>query len=120
MVCQPHTTDLLPLKNEVLLLLLSLHDGPGHGYALMQDVEERTGGDVRIQTGALYRFLHRMEGDGLVEEVEPPREETDERRRYYGITAFGRAVARAELERMRGLIQAGTRAGVLRRGGATA
>jgi len=103
----------LPLKTEVLWLLLSLHGEPRHGYGLMQDVAERTRGAVSIQTGALYRFLHRMEADGLVAEADAPAEEVDERRRYYRITPFGSAVAAAELERMRRLVASGVRAGVL-------
>lgn len=104
---------LLPLKNEVLWLLLSLNPGPGHGYGLMQDVERRSDGQVRIQTGALYRLLHRMEGDGLVAETEPPAEERDERRRFYRVTDFGRTVLAAELARMRVLVDSGVREGVL-------
>lgn len=105
--------DHLPLKNETLWLLLSLHRGRRHGYGLMQEIEERSGGRVRIQTGALYRLLHRMDEDGLVEEVEPPAEETDRRRRYYGITHLGGEVLEAELARMRGLVESGVRDGVL-------
>lgn len=109
----PSAAELLPLKNEVLHLLLSLLDGPLHGYAMMQEVERRTGGAVRVQTGALYRFLHRMEEDGLVGESPRPEDESDERRRYYRVTAFGRAAAAAELQRMRALVQSGVEAGVL-------
>lgn len=106
--------ELLPLKEEALWLLLTLHDGAAHGYALMQAVEEQTEGAVAIQTGALYRFLHRLEADGAIEEAAPPRDETDQRRRYYRITRFGRALAAAELTRMRRLVDTGLAAGVLR------
>lgn len=105
--------DLLPLKTETLWLLLSLHHGQCHGYALMQDVAARSNGRVRIQTGALYRLLHRMEGDALVEQAEPPADNTDQRRRYYRIAPFGRAVLAAELARMRRLVDHGVRDGVL-------
>lgn len=111
---------LLPLKNEVLWLLLSLNQGERHGYGLMQDVEERSDGEVTIQTGALYRILHRMENDGLVTEAEPPADETDGRRRYYRVTRFGAAVLAAELARMRVLVDSGVRDGVLPPRGATA
>lgn len=102
-----------PLKTEVLWLLLSLNGAERHGYGLMQDVEERSEGSLRIQTGALYRTLHRMLRAGLVAEVDLPASATDERRRYYRITARGRAVAAAELERMRSLVQSGIRGGLL-------
>jgi DNA-binding PadR family transcriptional regulator len=115
----PAPGDLLPLKTEVLWLLLSLTGGSRHGYALMQDVAERSAGAVRIQTGALYRFLHRMQEDGLVAEAERPADESDERRRYYAITDFGRRVAAAELERMRGLLHEGLEHGLISEGGAS-
>jgi DNA-binding PadR family transcriptional regulator len=102
---------LLPLNEEVLWLLLSLHEGDRHGYALMRAIEERTDGRVNIQTGALYRFLHRMEQEGTIEEVAPPRAETDPRRRYYRITPFGRRVTAAELARMRRLLETAHAAG---------
>jgi DNA-binding PadR family transcriptional regulator len=108
---------LLPLKNEVLWLLLSLKHGERHGYALMQDVEARSEERVRIPTGALYRTLHRMEADCLVGEAEAPPDETDTRRRYYRITPFGVRVLSAELARMRRLVDSGVRAGVLPAGG---
>ena len=106
-------TRLLPLKNEILWLLLALHDGPMHGYGLMREVEDRTEATVRIQTGALYRFLHRMLGDGLVVETDAPRSATDARRRYYRITALRSAVLEAELERMRRLVASGVRRGLI-------
>jgi DNA-binding PadR family transcriptional regulator len=107
------TDDLLPLREEALWLLLALHRGAAHGYALMQAVEEQTDGRVAIQTGALYRYLHRLEADGAIEQVAAPRGETDERRRYYRITKFGRALSAAELRRMRRAIDTGVSAGVL-------
>lgn len=110
---RPDPRTMLPLKPEMLWLLLSLHDESRHGYALMQDVEERTGGAVRIQTGALYRFLHRMESDDLVREAPAPAGETDVRRRYYHITPYGLLVASAELERMRSIVVSGLEAGLL-------
>jgi DNA-binding PadR family transcriptional regulator len=102
-----------PLKTEVLWLLLSVNEGERHGYALMQDVEARSGRALRIQTGALYRTLHRMLREGLVTEVDAPAGEVDERRRYYRITARGRAAAATELTRMRSLVETGIRGGLL-------
>lgn len=110
---RPGPEELLPLKSEVLWLLLSLLECNRHGYGLMRDVEDRTQGTVRIQTGALYRLLHRMEVDGLIGEVDTPADATDERRVYYGVTPFGRQVAVAELERMRSMIAMGKRQGLL-------
>lgn len=98
----------LPLENDVLYLLLALGRGPGHGYALLREVEAVSGGEVRILTGTLYRRLRRMLDDGLIEEVPAPAGEAsaDERRRYYAITRFGRQVAAAEVRRMEGVVHA--------------
>lgn len=98
----------LPLRTDVLYLLLALDQGPRHGYALLRDVEAVSGGEVRILTGTLYRRLRRMLDDRLIEEVPPPagEESADERRRYYAITRFGREVAAAEVRRMEGVVRA--------------
>lgn len=120
MPAQRRPEELLPLSEEALWLLLALHEGAAHGYALMQAIEQQTEGRVAIQTGALYRFLHRLEDDGAIEDIPAPAAETDQRRRYYRITRFGRAVAAAELARMRELLDMGLAAGVLRIRGADA
>jgi len=72
----------------------------------MNEVEGRTGGEVRLAPGTLYGAIRRMLADGLIEECEerPDPELDDRRRRYYRITDFGRRVAGAEAERLRGLV----------------
>ena len=104
----PDPADRLPLKSDVLLVLLALATRALHGYGIIRDVEERTGGDVVLQTGALYRTLRRLLNDALIEECGAPAREagTDERRRYYRLTAYGRAVMDAEVERMSRLVRA--------------
>ena len=99
----------LPLKPEVLHILFSLLDGERHGYAIIKDVEERTGGRVCMRPGALYRHLHRMLADGLVIESSrrPAPDHDDERRRYYDVTELGRRVAAAEILRMQEMVQEG-------------
>jgi DNA-binding PadR family transcriptional regulator len=99
----------LPLKPEVLHILFSLLDGERHGYAIIKDVEERTGGRVAMRPGVLYRHLHRMLADGLVGESErrPAPDQDDERRRYYDVTPLGRRVAAAEVSRMREMVREG-------------
>ena len=98
----------LPLKSDVLLILLALGARPLHGYGIIQDVLERSGGDVELQTGALYRTLRRLLTDGLIEECKRPADADgdDERRRYYRPTALGRAVMAAEIDRMAKLVRA--------------
>jgi DNA-binding PadR family transcriptional regulator len=101
------TADLLPLPPVTLHILMALSDEDRHGYAIIQHVSERTGGAVRLGAGTLYRSVQRMLEQGLIDETDerPDPEEDDERRRYYRITPFGRAVARAEAERLSGLVK---------------
>src|ERR1041385_3405934 len=87
----------LPLPTATLHILLALADEDRHGYAVIQDVAERTDGALRLSAGTLYRSIQRMLEDGLIVEPRerPSPEEDDERRRYYRITPLGRAVAQA-------------------------
>src|SRR5215510_12618056 len=98
---------LLPLKPSTYQVLLALGDGESlHGYAVMQAITEMTGGRETILPGTLYAALARMVDEGLVEESEPRADESSggPPRRNYKRTAFGRAVARAESERLRALL----------------
>jgi len=104
-------TAFLPLKAEVFHILLVLREHPRHGYGVMQDVETRSGGLVRLQPGALYRELSRLLDDGLITETPPPRTEAsdDSRRRYYRLTPLGVRVAAAEAHRLGQLVAAARR-----------
>ncbi len=82
-----------------LHILLSLGDGPKHGYAIMSDVEAASGS--RLGPGTLYAALARLEARGLIEALEP-----EDRRRPYRLTATGAATLRAQLESMRGFAHA--------------
>jgi DNA-binding PadR family transcriptional regulator len=99
----------------VLHILLALADGRRaseeddegrHGYAVAQEVEEITDGQIRMGPGTLYGSIQRMLTSGLIEEVARTRsaprgaEDDDERRRYYRVTAFGRRALGLELERL--------------------
>ena len=99
--------DLLPLPPATFHILLSLAAEDRHGYAIIQDVADRTDGSVRLSAGTLYRSIQRMLEQGLLEELRqrPAPEDDDERRRYYRITRFGEAVARAEARRLQGLVK---------------
>jgi DNA-binding PadR family transcriptional regulator len=83
-----------------LYILVSLSDGPKHGYAIMTDVERVTGSPMG--PGTLYGALARLERRGLIEALEP-----DERRRPYRLTGLGEATVRAQLERLAGLARTG-------------
>ncbi len=94
----PTPVDQLPLTVPVFQILLSLVDGELHGYALIKDIESRTGGEVHLTASTLYGALARMLDAGLVDECSPAAGET--RRRSYRITRSGRSLARAEAERL--------------------
>ena len=97
---------LLPLPAATFHILLALAAGERHGYAIIQDVEASTGGDLRLSAGTLYRSIARMVEQGLISEVAKRRTAADdERRRYYRITSFGTDVARAEMARMTQLVR---------------
>ena len=98
---------LLPLPPATFHILLALVEGERHGYAIIQDVEARTGGELRLSAGTLYRSIARMVEQGLIAEVtKRPAVRDDERRRYYRITEFGLSVARAEARRLEGMVRA--------------
>jgi DNA-binding PadR family transcriptional regulator len=105
--------DLLPLPPATFHILLALADEDRHGYAIIQHVEARTGGELRLSAGTLYRSIQRMLEQGLVLETRdrPAPADDDERRRYYRITPFGKAVAKAEARRLAGLVRLAREAG---------
>ena len=106
---------LLPLTPVALNVLLALADGERHGYGIMLEVRERTGGRVRLGPGTLYGALKRLKEGGVIEESgersDPGEASDDERRRYYRLTGFGGEVLAAEVERLDGLVRAARRKG---------
>ena len=92
---------LLPLTPALFHVLLALADGQKHGYAILKEVEQRTGGTVSLSTGTLYGIVKRLLADGLIRDSAAG---SDDRRRAYRLTAFGRKVALAEAERLRDLV----------------
>ena len=97
---------LLPLRPVVFQVLLSLVEGERHGYAIVQDIAERSAAHLQIEPGNLYRTLRFMLDEELIEESErrPAADHDDERRRYYRITRFGERVASAEAARLAELV----------------
>jgi DNA-binding PadR family transcriptional regulator len=88
-----------PLSSAAFQILIALTDGSRHGYAIMAE--------TRLNPGTLYTTIKRLLEDELIRETKAPAgaESSDERRRYYAITAQGRRAARAELDRLRGVVQ---------------
>lgn len=91
-----------PLSTQVFQILLSLLDEDLHGYALIQDIRRRTDGEVALTASTLYAAVKRLLGSGWIAEValNLPPPDHDARRRYYRITARGRAAAKDEALRL--------------------
>ena len=117
LVPNPEGTSFSPLTPAVFHILLALADEERHGYGIMQDVEMRTGGKVRLGPGTLYGSIKRMMADGLIEESDERPDPTldDERRRYYRLTPHGRRAVEAEAARLQELVHIAQVKNLLRR-----
>jgi DNA-binding PadR family transcriptional regulator len=98
----------LPLKPNWFHVLLALSDQDQHGYGIMQEVLERTDGQVRLWPPTLYGTIKRLVDEELIEESDkrPAAELDDSRRRYYRLTTLGRRVLAAESARLEDLLRA--------------
>ena len=94
--------ELLPLTPGMFHVLIALADGEKHGYAIIKEVARRTDDAIRLSAGTLYTLIRRFVQEGVIAESDerPDAALDDERRRYYRLTDFGRAVAQAEARRM--------------------
>ena len=104
---KPRSVDaLLPLKPKVLHVLLAVADRPRHGYSIMQEVAERTEGQVRLWPAALYGLLRELEKTGFIVESNdrPAADQDDERRRYFALTPHGKRVLDAEVSRLEAIV----------------
>lgn len=101
-MANPKPESLLPLTPATFHILLSLYDGVKHGYRIKRDVEERTGGVVRLGAGTLYEAIQRLDRSGLIDQTKAPADVQTENARwkFYRITAFGRNALTAELRRL--------------------
>jgi DNA-binding PadR family transcriptional regulator len=116
-VAAPDPESFLPLHRDTFHILVSLADRDRHGYAVMQDVLERTGGKLRFSPSSLYASIRRLLEQGLIEELDerPDPDNDDERRRYYRLTQLGRDVAKAEARRLERLLTDARASGLLPR-----
>lgn len=103
------------LKRVEFLVLLVLADGESHGYRIVQEIAERTGGRIRVLPGNLYAILRRLGKEKLLTETSrrPAPDLDDRRRRYYRVTSFGKEVLAAEARFMRSLVQAAAERGLI-------
>jgi DNA-binding PadR family transcriptional regulator len=93
--------DHLPVAPIAFEVLLSVARGPQHGYGIIQDIGQRTGGELELATSTLYSTLARLEEAGLLRESKRRLAESGgPPRKYYEITKLGQEVARLELRRL--------------------
>lgn len=99
--------DLLPLTPAVFHVLLALADGERHGYAIMQEVADHTGGQIKMGPGSLYGTVKRLLEAQLIEESDerPDPHLDDDRRRYYRLSGVGEEVVRAEARRYAEIVE---------------
>lgn len=103
-----------PITALSMALLVALGGDALHGYALLREVEDRSGGKLRPGTGSLYAALQRLMEEGLiVESPDRPADDDDARRKYYRITAEGRAAVAAEARRLEELLADARRHGLI-------
>lgn len=99
----------------VFHVLLAMSETDSHGYGIMQEVEERTGGSIRIAPGSLYFTLNRLLDAGMiVDGGAPDPAEDDARRKYYRLTDFGRRILESELRVLSGIVDLAREKNVLR------
>jgi DNA-binding PadR family transcriptional regulator len=105
------------MSPQVFHILLALSDGERHGYGVILEVARQTRDRVRLGTGTLYTAIGRLVDAGWIEESDarPDPDVDDERRRYYRLTAAGRAALRDESERLAEAVAAARRKRVLGR-----
>jgi len=103
------------LSRSAFLILLALTDQARHGLGIVDEVEARTGGEVKLGPGTLYTMLKRLLEEGHIRETSrvPDPADDDPRRRYYRITARGLAALRTEAEQMRRLVEVAAHKNVL-------
>ena len=98
-----------PLSPQAFHILVALADRDQHGYGIMLDIAERTGGKLRLSAGTLYGSVKRLLEQGLIVELRenqrPDKNLDDDRRRYYRLTPLGRQAAKAEVKRMSELLE---------------
>jgi DNA-binding PadR family transcriptional regulator len=104
---------MLPLPPATFHILVALSSGDRHGYGIIQDVEARTNGELRLSAGTLYRTIQRLLEQGLISEQSRIVRGDDPRRRYYRITKLGTAVVRADAERLAQMVSLARDAGLI-------
>jgi DNA-binding PadR family transcriptional regulator len=92
----------LPLQEPTLYILLSLHGGEKHGYAILKEVAELSNERIKLSTGTLYGALYRLLDQGLIERVDSKNGARG--KKAYRLTCSGMEVFDAEVGRMKQLL----------------
>lgn len=99
-------SELTPLREPTLFILLTLSGEPKHGYAILKDVEALSEGRVVLSTGTLYGALSRLLEQGVIRKstgnggTDGSDGPDDPRRKVYELTQFGQRVLAAEIKRL--------------------
>jgi len=103
------------LSRDTLHILIAVAEREQHGYAILQKVRERTGGEVTLSPSTLYSAIRRLLEEGLIEELEsrPDPKNDDERRRYYRISKAGRLAVTDEMRRLQQVLAQARATGLL-------
>lgn len=97
-----------PLTESYFYILLCLYGGPKHGYGIMQETAELSGGTVKIGSGTMYGATGNMLKKGWIVETQNP-DPSDTRKRLYSLTDAGKDVLMSEVERLQRLLGAAQR-----------
>jgi DNA-binding PadR family transcriptional regulator len=105
------------LSRDTFHILVALADRDRHGYSIMQEISDRTGGEIRLSPSTLYSAVKRLLEQGFIEELEerPDPEHDDERRRYYRLTKTGRRAAMEEARHLEKLLSDARASGLVRK-----
>ncbi len=106
----------MALQEAAFHILVALGDSDKHGYAIMQDVADRTDGNVRLNAGTLYTTIRRLLEQGFILELDERPDSDDERRRYYRLSAAGRREVAEEASRLQRMLKLARAAGLGPRG----
>ena len=116
---RPRPTPPFRITPVVFHVLLAMSEEDAHGYGIMQEIEERTRGSIRVGPGSLYFTLNRLQEAGMIREASGAGGEgADSRRKYYRLTELGRAILESELETLSGIVELAREKHVLRDEGA--
>ena len=100
---RPNTDENSTLTPLMFQILLSLSRGERHGYAVLQEIEDRSKGGFPIGAGTMYRAIRQLVDAGLIAEGKP-KPDVHRQRRYYKITPAGRRRASTEARFFHGMV----------------